>query len=272
MTIQSHLIIPDLQAGPEDDLEFANWIGRYGVDHMAKHPEWVSHWIQLGDAGDFHSLSWYDRGKKSGEGSRVEADIKAYEDVMGQLTEPLELHNAGRRKKWKPELWVLDGNHEERLDRYANDNPQIDSVGTHRLNRHGWTAVPFLEPLNLGGVLYAHYFYNPMSGKPYGGANAETRLKTIGHSFTQGHQQGLLTGNRSTIGGMQRALVAGSAYVKNPDYLGPQTHNHWRGILVCHAVANGNYNLMEVDLDYLCQRYSKGHKTLAEWKRERGIS
>ncbi len=267
-----HIIIPDLQVAPEDDIEFLTWIGRYAVDHTAGHPEYATTFIQGGDAGDFNSLCWYDRGKKVMEGQRVEADIEAHNDAFGALTEPLELHNAGRRTKFKPRLVALLGNHEERLDRHAEANPQIDSVGTHRLDHHGWEVIPFLEPINLDGVLYAHYFYNPATGKPYGGSSMDARLKTIGQSFTMFHQQGLLTGMRPTISGLHRGIVAGSAYPKNPKYLGPQTHNHWRGILVAHSVQSGNYNLMEVDLDYLCQRFSKGHVDLATWKRQRGIS
>ncbi|HXJ69385.1 MAG TPA: hypothetical protein VNM39_10800 [Verrucomicrobiae bacterium] len=269
MSINVHVIIPDLQLAPADDTLFVEWIGRYAVDHTIDKPDWTTTFIQLGDLGDFNSLSWYDRGKKVMEGERVEADIAAYNDGLARLSEPLEVANSKRRRKYRPRLVLLDGNHEERLDRHAEANPQIDSVGTHRLDRHGWEAVPFLEPLNLDGVMYAHYFYNPSTGRPYGGQNAETRLKTIGHSFTQGHQQGLLTGVRPTIAGLQRALVAGSAYPKNPRYLGPQTHNHWRGILVCHQVHDGNYNLMEVDLDYLAARYGK--TTLDRYRKDKGI-
>jgi hypothetical protein len=57
-----HIIIPDLQVAPEDDTEFVEWIGRYAVDHTADKPGWSVKFIQGGDAGDFNSLCWYDRG------------------------------------------------------------------------------------------------------------------------------------------------------------------------------------------------------------------
>ncbi len=91
---------------------------------------------------------------------------------------------------------------------------------------------------------------------------AETRLKSIGGSFSQGHQQGLQTAQRAVLGKRHRALIAGSCYLHTEEYRGPQARNEWRGILVCHNVKDGNYDLMEVSLDYLSRRYTgKGLKS-----------
>ncbi len=84
-------------------------------------------------------------------------------------------------------------------------------------------------------------------------------------SFTQGHQQGLMYGLRSTIAGMQHGLVAGSFYIHEEAYRGPQQRTEWRGIVVKHQVENGSYDPMFVSLDFLCRR-STG-LTLTEWKR-----
>jgi len=267
----THFILPDAQITPGDDTEFVEWAGRYIVDHGAKHGDWNTTIIQLGDWWDMQSLSWYDRGKKVMEGTRVSKDTQAGVDAFERLDEPLQVYNSRRKKKWKPRRVALRGNHEERADRHAEANPQIDTVGVKYLRLpDGWEEVPFLDVEWIDGVAYSHYFYNPNTGRPYSGANVETRLKTIGHSFTMGHQQGLLVGMRPTLSGLHRGLVAGSMYPRNPLYLGPQTHEHWRGILVCHAVKNGNYNLMEVDLEFLAQRYG-GFKDLQHYRRERGI-
>jgi hypothetical protein len=50
-------------------------------------------------------------------------------------------------------------------------------------------------------------------------------------------------------------MVAGSCYLHDEEYLGPQGNFVWRGILVCHQVEDGDYDVMEVSLDYLSRRY-----------------
>jgi hypothetical protein len=52
-----------------------------------------------------------------------------------------------------------------------------------------------------------------------------------------------------------RGLVAGSFYLHDEDYKGPQGNKHWRGMLIKHAVQGGNYNLMEVDIPFLLRRH-----------------
>ncbi len=94
-----------------------------------------------------------------------------------------------------------------------------------------------------------------MSGRPFSGM-IETRLKTIGHSFTQGHQQTLMYGVRYVGEQSQHGLVAGSCYLHDEDYKGPQGNAHWRGIIICHEVQDGSYDPMFISLDYLCRRYA----------------
>lgn len=100
-----------------------------------------------------------------------------------------------------------------------------------------------------------HYFYNPNTGKPYGG-RVHTRLATIGFSFTMGHQQGLEVaikplGNGNTV----RGIVAGSFYQTDEEYKGPQANGHWRGALMKHEVKDGNYCLLELSMSYLLSNW-----------------
>jgi hypothetical protein len=61
----------------------------------------------------------------------------------------------------------------------------------------------------------------------------------------------------------QHALVCGSTYLHDEDFLGPQVCSYWRGIVVKHQVERGDYDAMFVSLDYLCRRYER--KTLREF-------
>jgi len=203
----------------------------------------------------------YDKGKKSMENRRYKLDIKAANDAWEILNAPFVAFNANRRKtrhaKWNPERHILLGNHENRIDRAVESDAQLEGViSTDDLiyAKTGWKVHSYLSPVFLDGVGYSHFWYNPMNGRPLGGT-AEGRLKTLGHSFTMGHQQTYLTAIRYVNDQQQRGLIAGACYLHDEDYKGPQGNHHWRGILIKHQVNNGAYDLMEVSLDYLCRRY-----------------
>jgi hypothetical protein len=258
-TSNIHVFIPDSQIKPEVPTDSLRWIGNYIVEKFADRPNVKI--IHAGDFADMPSLSIYDKGTKQMEGRTYQADIDAVIEGWDILNEPIDKYNTVKRNKkekvWTPDKYITLGNHEDRITRAINYNPQLEgvlSLDKLELSRYGWNVVPFLQPIWLDGVCYAHYFYNPMTSKPYGGA-IETRLKNIGHSFSQGHQQVLLYGLRTVSKGTQHGLVAGSSYLHPEAYLGPQANSHWRGIVVKHQVKDGSYDPMFVSLEYLCQRY-----------------
>lgn len=246
-----HVVIPDTQVRPGVPIDHLDWISQYIVDKVGGLPN-VSI-IHLGDHWDMPSLSSYDKGKKRMEGRRYTSDVQAGNTGMLMLNARPE-EEAG--DWWASiDLRQLRGNHEERIVRAAEDNAQMDGALTlDDLESPGWKIVPFLDVLELDGIAYSHYFYNPMNSRPYGGL-IDTRLKNVGRSFTMGHQQVLMYGLRQVSTGTQHGLVAGSAYLHHEDYLGPQGNDHWRGIIICYGVENGAYSPMFVTLDYLCWRY-----------------
>lgn len=253
LELTTHVVIPDTQVCPGVPTHHLEWIGQYLVDEFHDRPTKVIH---LGDHWDMSSLSSYDR--KGGllmEGRRYTDDIVAGNEAFSKLTTMLDVYNAGRRRKWRPELHLLLGNHENRITRAVENDAQMEGlISLDHLQTPGWTVHPFLHPVFLDGVGYAHYWYQPLTGRPYGGM-IETRLKNIGHSFTMGHVQTLMYGVRFVGERSHHGLVAGACYLHQEDYKGPQGNAHWRGIIVCHQVEHGSYDPMFVSLDYLSRRY-----------------
>ncbi len=252
-----HLVIPDTQVKTGVPTQHLTWVGNYIVE---KKPDVIIH---LGDHWDLPSLSSYDYGKKCYEGREYVKDIDSGNAGLARLMEPIEAYNRTRRKNkeklYKPRLVILRGNHEDRQTRVVESDRKLSGlVGDHLFNdvALGWEPIPFLQPIIIDGISYCHYFYQPMSGRPYGGT-AHTKLKNIGHSFTMGHQQGLDVATRTLdSGAMHWGMVAGSCYLHDEAYKGPQANGHWRGIVVKHDVKDGAYNPMFVDMDYLRRRYS----------------
>ena len=249
--LTSHLVIPDTQIKPGVPTDHLRWICQYIVDRQ---PDVV---ILLGDHWDMPSLSSYDKGKKQFEGRRYEDDVRAGNEAIKLLTNPTKEYNRRRKpaNQYHPRWVFLYGNHEARILRAIEENAVLEGkVDLNDLDTSGWETHDFLEVVWIDGIAYSHYFYNPMTTRPYGG-QAATRIKTIGHSFTMGHQQTLDYTIRFVGGKSQHGLVAGACYIHDEEYKGPQGNAHWRGIVVKHDVHDGQYNPMFVDLDYLCRRY-----------------
>lgn len=250
----THFVIPDTQIKPGVPTDHLRWIGRYILD---RRPDVVIH---LGDHWDLPSLSSYDKGKRAFEGRRYKDDVAAGNRAFALLNSYLDSYNETRRKRgekeYLPRRVLLRGNHEQRIERAIDlDAATLEGIiGYDDLLSPGWEVHDFLHVVDIDGVAYSHYFYNPMTGKPYGGQVA-TRLKTIGHSFTMGHQQTLDYSLRFVGRNSHHGLVAGAAYLHDEDYKGPQGNAHWRGIIIKHEVSNGSYDPMFVSLDYLCRKY-----------------
>ena len=257
----THIWIPDTQVTPDTPTEHFPWIGQYLYDLLTKRPERCVV-IQGGDHHDMPSLSSYDKpGSKNAEGQRIQADLDAGNKQIAVLSGYLDKADEVRKKNgWKKiDRRHLRGNHEDRLFRLVRDDARFEGVfgpKSFAWQQHGWKVHEYQQIVFIDGIAYSHLFYNPMTGRPYSGNNIETRLKTIGCSFTMGHQQIHLTGIRQTIQGVQRGLVSGACYLHDEDYVGPQGNGEWRGIVVCNEVVNGNYDIMEISLSYLERKYA----------------
>lgn len=255
----THLMIPDTQCKPDIDMAYLDWLGKYIAD---KQPDVIVH---IGDHADMPSLSSYDKGKGAAEGKRVKKDIEAAIEGMNRLLKPLfDLQQSQRDAygavKYKPKMVFTLGNHEERIMRHVNDNPELQGFlgyDTLRYEDMGWEVFDYLKPVTINGVSYCHFMANPMTGKPYGGM-AMNILKNVGESFCMGHKQTLDVATRflPASGRQQWAIIAGAYYEHEEGYKGHQGNHHWRGIVMKHNVKDGSFNPMFVNLQYLKDRYN----------------
>ena len=251
-----HFIIPDCQVKKGVPIEHLTAAGNYVV---SKQPNVI---INLGDFWDMPSLSAYDRGTKKAEGRTYQEDIDAGIRGMEAFMKPIWEYNEKRRrnkeKQYRPRLVFCIGNHEERIMRHVNANPELFgkcSYDDFKLEEMGWEVYDFLEIVYIDGVAYSHFFANPNTGRPWGGV-ARTRLNNIGFTFTMGHQQGKDLAEKHLANGKAlRALIVGSFYQHDEEYKGYQGNYHYRGCIYKHEVADGNYCLMELSMKYLLEEW-----------------
>lgn len=250
-----HLIIPDCQIRPGDNLAFLHRIGEYIVE---KKPDVI---VCIGDFADMPSLSSYDVGKKSFEGRRYKNDVEAVHEAMSILLEPMQDYNhrrvVNKKAVYKPRMILTLGNHEHRIERAVNADPKLEGVletGDLAYHEFGWEVYPFLDVVVVDGVAYSHYFTSGVLGRPATSAAAQLAKKHM--SCVAGHQQGLQISMAQRADGRRlTSIIAGSCYEHDEDYLGPQGNQHWRGILVLHEVNDGQFDHMPVSLDYLKKKY-----------------
>jgi hypothetical protein len=248
-----HLVIPDTQVKPGVDTRHLSWIGNYCAD---KHPDVI---VQIGDFADMKSLSSWDKGKKSAENARYAADVEAARDALGRLTRPIREEIRRTRGRWQPRLVLTLGNHEDRITRFVESEPALEgklSIKDLGYEDHGFEVHPFLRPVVIDGIAYAHYFTSGPMGRPV--PNAKSLVKKYHQSCTMGHVQGTdfycqdyHADGRQIIG-----LFAGTCYLHDEAYLGPQQNHQRRQIIVKHEVTRGTYDPMFVSLDFLRRKYS----------------
>lgn len=241
------LVIADTQVKPTESLEYILWVGKYIHDTK---PDII---VMIGDWWDFPSLSSYDKGKASSEGRRFADDLRAGNKGL----ELLEME-ISKDPTYKSRKVFCKGNHEHRVDRYVEDNPELKgTVGTEflPLKQYGWEVYDFLRPVEIEGIYFVHYLANPMTGKPYSGT-ASNILKTVGKSFVVGHKQVLDVTIRPTLDGKQQiGIVNGACYPFDEGYKGYFGNFHYRGVTVLTEVHDGFGLPSFVSLDFMKEKY-----------------
>ncbi len=172
-------VIPDVHLAPDINPERMEWIGRWCADEA---PDDI---VQLGDLGTFDSVSGHaPPGTLSFEKlPRVTQDFDALERGLDLFEKGAGACRARRT--------CTEGNHEFRLHRFEDRNPQVQGLLTGRfedtLEARRWRTLPYREYAMIGGVGFIHIPINGM-GKPYGGKlSAHTIARDALFSIVHGH-------------------------------------------------------------------------------------
>lgn len=257
---KTHCVIPDVQIKPGVPNDHLTWAAAYITE---KKPDTI---ICLGDFADMQSLSSYDKGKKCFEGRRYTEDIISAKTAMSKfmmsIRQEQERLRRNKDKGWYPKFVLTLGNHENRIDRAINDDSKLDGlINVEDLDyaRFGWEVIPYLQPITIDGVSYCHYYTSGILGRPV--TSARMLLTKHHMSCVAGHQQGrdIAYGKRAD-GQNMTAIISGSYYLHDEDYLNPQTNNCWRGIWFLHEVVDGQFDELPLSINYLKQRYERKNK------------
>jgi hypothetical protein len=253
-----HVVIPDTQVKPGVNTDHLEAAGKYIASLT---PDVLVH---IGDHYDLPSLSSYDKGKKSHEGRRYLADIKAGNEAMDRFMAPIHKEIARRKKnkkrQWNPELHFCLGNHENRITRACEDSAELDGVMSFddfNLVEHGFTVHDFLKPLVIDGICYAHYHTSGIMGRPV--SSAQTMLNKKHMSTVMGHVQDRQIAYAKRADGTRiTGIFAGIFYTHSEGgYLTPQTDTAttWSGIWVFNECKDGAFDEMPVSTGFIMEKF-----------------
>lgn len=239
---KSILVIPDSHVRPGVSLRRFKWLAKFIKE---RDPDYIVH---LGDLFDMESLCSYDAKTLHAENRRYKHDVQSGRNALYEFS-----FVSSKAKKF-----FLIGNHEQRIERACTENPALadwlsyDDLG---LKMDGWEMVPFLQPKELCGIFFSHYFISGVMGRPIGGENAAANmLRKTFVSCVAGHSHLYDYSERSNVLGHKiQALVAGCFLdpAQRERYAGP-ANSMWRNaISYLHNCKNGNFDLETISIERL---------------------
>lgn len=245
-------VITDAQCKPDVPLEHLKWCGEYLA---RKRPDVI---MVIGDFWDFHSLENYSGPAQKGYEQRTYvSDLDAGARGMDLLMNPI-----AKARGYNPYKEFTLGNHEDRVERVVNNDPTLRGLikpEDMHLEDFGWRVHPFLEPVNIAGVAFSHYFPSGVMGRPI--TSARQLLTKLHMSAFAGHQQGReIAYSRRADGSNMTAIISGSFYQHSEDYLSPFTNKHWRGMYMLHEVEDGSFDEMAVSINFLKKKFKQRRK------------
>jgi predicted MPP superfamily phosphohydrolase len=251
------LVIPDSHAKPGISNERYDWLNKLILDRK---PNYI---VELGDFADMESLSSYDKGKLSGQNRHVGNDIDWAVDARKRLSAGILDRQKqllkNKHKPWLIKMIALGGNHENRVDKYVNDHPEMLGVLKQDVSdaaKNGWEWHPFMEKTTIEGITFCHYFHNGM-GKPLGGVMPARTLtqklytSTVsGHSHIWNHYSDVTATGRRING-----LVAGCYFGHEEAYARHSNATWDRSVTILHNVVDGDYDIEKISYDRVRNEY-----------------
>lgn len=253
------LVIGDSHTAPGQDLRRIDALGKWILKNR---PDVV---VDIGDWASMDSISVHG-GRASMEGQRYAHDIETSVGARKRLMAPVDRYNArradGKHKQWKPRWISTTGNHENRVHKVLEQDPQwIGSISLedHKREEMGWETYPYMQPVIVEGVAFSHCFASGVMGRSLGGEHPATMVLNKMHmSCVFGHSH-LYNGPaiRTRADGHKiMGLNCGCFFEHTEGYAGPQVNPMWwRGVVVLHDVKDGIFDVEQISLARLLKEY-----------------
>lgn len=227
--IKKVVVLPDVHLTdkcPRDYLPVKRFIKDFKPDEV----------ILLGDFMDVSSLSAWDYDKKRlMEGKRFKKEIELANNELDFL------------QQYSKKVTFLEGNHEDRINRYLDKNPEMEGMIELELNLNLEKRKIGFYKMNELYKLGHMYFTHGMWTNKY---NSNKHLTELGCNICYGHQHKTQTSFQNQA--MAKPIMAyalGTLGDKKPDYLRNRPGN-WinQFAIYYYNDQNGNFNLYPINI------------------------
>ena len=261
------LVIGDPHAEPGHNNKRFTALGNYIVETQ---PDTV---LCIGDFTSFDSLSDHDEKRPLlKEGRRLVADIRHAQDALARIDAPMSAYNAraaaGHRERYKPRLIMVEGNHEDRANRYVASRPELsgvldigDLIGA---SEYGWEIIPYKSYYYLYGVGFTHIPMAKRDGNmPLSGEYIAKRVIDLHNQTTVfGHTHRFVIHDlaRNQEGQSKRIMGINCGWFGDfmPSYArGGAGHSDWWSGLIelTHLSDEGDVDVSSISMDRLKAEY-----------------
>jgi len=186
--------------------------------------------LSLGDVGEYGSVSSFSKGKpKLLEGMRILDDV---ESAVGYL-------NLMSTINPKAERVCLMGNHEARVERFIQENPQTDGLMSvsSEYEKAGWKTIPENIPYEICRKLIA------IHGVAWGKYAAARHLEMYSKSTLFGHVHKPQSHPHTFYDGVKMAWSCPCLGDLNPNYLRNKPTAYVHGCVLIDVLDNDTFHL-----------------------------
>lgn len=210
---------------------------------------WIDEYVHLGDLMDFDMISSFNADNlRENETRRLAEDYRLANQI-------LDRHQAiVRKRNKKAKFTLLEGNHEERIQKLINKNPELEGLlevpKNLRLEERGFKWVPNYstgELHKIGRLYFSH-------GKYINKYHPAKMVDTYGVNLAYGHAHDMMS-HTKMLWGKNKIIMAQSlgflADEKKLKYMKDGPSNWLQGFGVAEIREDGNFNLFPVAMiDY----------------------
>ena len=220
--------------------------------------------VIIGDFLSLNSLSAWDADKrKIMEGQRYAKEIQAGNDALNYMFEGVLEYNSRmtmqKHKRYLPNVYYTEGNHENRLTRYFDKNPIFEGhVSIEKdlwLHERGIEYVPYSVLKEVDGVSYVHIPHNGF--KAISGAHILYKVANLyALNVVFGHTHKLEYMHRQIIGvGKCNYLNVGSFMSDDVEhYMAHNIENYFKGVVIVDNT-DGVFQFTTFPMNYMEVKY-----------------
>lgn len=208
--------------------------------------------LLIGDFLTVDCLSAWDKNKKKVmEGKRFKKEM----DKGNMALDIIQGFHKGK-------IVYLEGNHEDRVERYLDLIPTFDGVVNIpiqlKLAERGIQWVKYKDFVNINGISFIHI---PISGngRPISGADMTGKaLKMFNNSVVFGHTHSLkIDHNTRHNSTMNIALNVGCFFEEDHDYTEGTVKDYWKGLVLLETNKPNHFDFTTVSMDVIMKGYDK---------------